>query len=99
MSRSRYILAALAPPADNVPPARVATTVQSEGHPPAATTMVGTVVTRSSSIIRGLVRATRAPARARTPGTTRAGRAARAPALLATSDTLGRAGPVGKAGW
>ena len=68
MSRSRYMLAALAPPADRVPPTRVATTSHSEGHPPAATTMVGTVVTRSSSIIRGLVRATKAPMRASTAG-------------------------------
>ena len=71
MSRSRYILAALAPPADNVPPARVANTNQTEGQPLAATTMVGTVVTSSSSIIRGLVRATSAPTRVRTPGATR----------------------------
>ncbi len=57
MSRSTYMLVALAPPAARAPPTRVATTSQSEGIPPWATTMVGTVVTRRSSMIRGLVSA------------------------------------------
>ena len=58
MSRSITMLRALAPPAASVPPASVATTSQSRGIPRAATTIVGTVVTSSSSMIRGLVSAT-----------------------------------------
>jgi hypothetical protein len=57
MSRSAYMLMALAPPAARAPPTRVATTSHTGGSPRAATTMVGRVVTSSSSMIRGLVRA------------------------------------------
>src|SRR5439155_21255766 len=56
-SRSTYMLAALAPPAAREPPTRVVSTSQPDGRPRAATTMVGTVVTRRSSTMRGLVRA------------------------------------------
>ena len=58
MSRSMTMLVALAPAAARVPPTRVAKISQISGMPRWATTMVGTVVTRSSSMIRGLVRAT-----------------------------------------
>ncbi len=61
MSRSTYMLMALAPPAASEPPSTVATTSHSEGMPCSATTMVGTVVTNSSSMMRGLVSATYAP--------------------------------------
>ena len=65
MSRSRYMLAELALPADNVPPTNVASTSPGEGHPRAATNMVGTVVISSSSMMRGLVSATKAARRAK----------------------------------
>ena len=58
------MLAALAPPAARVPPARVARTRLQRGSPRDATTIVGRVVTSSSSMIRGLVSATK-PARRR----------------------------------
>ena len=58
MSRSTTMLMALAPPAASAPPARVATISQTGGRPRCATTMVGSVVTSRSSMIRGLVRAT-----------------------------------------
>ncbi len=58
MSRSAQLLSVLAPAADSVPPTRVASTSQVPGQPSAASTMAGTVVTRSSSMIRGLVSAT-----------------------------------------
>ena len=58
MSRSTYMLMALAPPAAAEPPTSVASTSQPEGRPRAATTIVGTVVTSRSSMIRGLVSAT-----------------------------------------
>ena len=58
MSRSITMLKALAPPAASVPPTSVATMSQIEGQPSLATTIVGTVVTSSSSMIRGFVRAT-----------------------------------------
>ena len=58
MSRSTTMLMALAPPAASAPPASVATISHSGGRPRWATTMVGNVVTSSSSMIRGLVRAT-----------------------------------------
>ena len=58
MSRSTYMLMALAPPAASVPPMTVATISHTDGRPRSATTMVGTVVTSSSSMMRGLVRAT-----------------------------------------
>ena len=61
MSRSTYMLMALAPPAASVPPSTVATISHSGGTPPWATTIVGTVVTSSSSMMRGLVSATYAP--------------------------------------
>ena len=57
MSRSMYMLIALAPPAASVPPISVTITSQVEGQPPSASTIVGTVVISSSSMIRGLVRA------------------------------------------
>ena len=58
MSRSTTMLAALAPPAERAPPTRVATISHHFGIPRSATTIVGSVVTRSSSMIRGLVSAT-----------------------------------------
>src|SRR6056297_2522403 len=58
MSRSRWLFRALALPADKVPPSRVATTSQVDGHPPSATTIAGTVVTSSNSMMRGLVTST-----------------------------------------
>ena len=58
MSRSTYMLMALAPPADSVPPTTVANISQSEGIPRSATIIVGTVLTNRSSMMRGLVRAT-----------------------------------------
>ena len=71
MSRSMYMLKALAPPAARAPPATVAAINQIEGIPPSATTMVGTVVMSRSSMIRGLVNATNAAIRDldRTPAT------------------------------
>ena len=57
MSRSTYWLMAFAPPAASVPPKTVASISQGEGMPRWARTMVGTVVTSSSSMIRGLVSA------------------------------------------
>ena len=58
MSRSTYMLMALAPPAAKVPPMTVATISHTDGMPCSATTIVGTVVTSSSSMMRGFVRAT-----------------------------------------
>ena len=58
MSLSATMFRALAPPAASEPPTRVASTSHPEGRPRAATTIVGTVVTSSSSTIRGLVSAT-----------------------------------------
>ncbi len=55
MSRSTYMLMALAPPAANVPPITVAAISHSDGRPRSATIIVGTVVTSSSSMMRGLV--------------------------------------------
>ena len=46
-----------APPAARVPPIRVIAINDHAGHLPAARTMVGTVVTSNSSMIRGLVKA------------------------------------------
>ena len=57
MSRSTYMLMALAPPAAKVPPITVAAMSHGDGRPRSATIMVGTVVTRSSSMMRGLVSA------------------------------------------
>ncbi len=68
MSRSTYMLMALAPPAASVPPMTVAAISQSDGMPLSATTMVGTVVTSRSSMIRGLVSATYPPTRERREG-------------------------------
>ncbi|MGD0241329.1 MAG: hypothetical protein ABSB59_13525 [Streptosporangiaceae bacterium] len=56
-------------PAASVPPTSVTRTSFSEGRPRWASSMVGTVVTRSSSMMRGLVSATRA--RTTTPGVRR----------------------------
>ena len=58
MSRSTTMFAALAPPAESAPPTSVATINHHSGTPFAATTIVGSVVTSSSSMIRGLVSAT-----------------------------------------
>ena len=58
MSRSTYMLMALAPPAARVPPSTVHTISQSDGQAPLGHDHVGTVVTSSSSMIRGLVSAT-----------------------------------------
>ena len=58
MSRSTYMLTALAPPAASVPPTSVSSTSPSGGQPRSASTIVGTVVISSSSMIRGLVSAT-----------------------------------------
>ena len=70
-------------------------------QPRAATTMGGTVVTRSSSIMRGLVRATNAPMRASVVASERTGveRAEMVLALLTTWATLGAGRPAGQAGW
>lgn len=58
MSRSTYMLMALALPAASVPPISVTATSDQAGQPCSATTIVGTVVMSSSSMIRGLVSAT-----------------------------------------
>ena len=65
MSRSTTMFMALAPPAASVPPSTVQTISHGDGMPCSATIIVGTVVTRSSSMILGLVRATYAAIRAR----------------------------------
>ena len=66
MSRSTYMLMALAPPAASVPPRSVSSTRPRLGQPRSASTIVGTVVISSSSMIRGLVeRDVRADHRAR----------------------------------
>ncbi len=57
ISRSMYMLMAFAPPAARVPPTIVTTISHRLGQPLLATTMVGIVVMRSSSIMRGFVRA------------------------------------------
>src|SRR5690625_3406175 len=58
MSRSKIMLNVLAEPAAAAPPMRVATTSHRPGQPPAARNIVGIVVTRSSSMMRGFVSAT-----------------------------------------
>jgi hypothetical protein len=58
MSRSYQQLKTLAAPAASVPPTSVAISSRHEGQPPAASIIAGTVVTSSSSMIRGLVSAT-----------------------------------------
>ena len=65
MSRSMTMLIAFAPPAASVPPTTVATTSHVAGQPRRATIIVGTVVTSRSSMMRGLVSATKAAARLR----------------------------------
>jgi hypothetical protein len=50
------MLIAFAPPAANEPPSKVIAINDQLGHSPAANTMVGTVVIKRSSIIRGLVK-------------------------------------------
>jgi hypothetical protein len=52
------MLMALAPPAASVPPINVTITSQVDGQPRSATTIVGTVVINSNSMMRGLVSAT-----------------------------------------
>ena len=58
MSRSYQQLKTLAAPAASVPPTSVATSSRHDGQPRAASIIAGTVVTSSSSMIRGLVSAT-----------------------------------------
>ena len=58
MSRSTTLFKAFAPPAAKAPPIRVAKTKYQLGHPFEAKNIVGTVVTRSNSIILGLVKET-----------------------------------------
>src|SRR3954471_22446643 len=58
MSRSTTQLIVLALPAASVPPTRVSASVHVDGQPRAASIITGTVVTSSSSMMRGLVRAT-----------------------------------------
>ena len=58
MSRSTTILMALAPPAASDPPTIVTAMSQIGGSPRWATTMVGSVVTSNSSMMRGFVSAT-----------------------------------------
>ena len=69
MSRSTYMLIAFAPPAARVPPKTTAAMSHRDGTPPAARTMVGTVVTSSSSMIRGFVSAMYARRVSDRPGT------------------------------
>ena len=57
MSRSRYMLIALAEPAASVPPIKVASISQTDGTPAAASIIAGTVVMRSSTMMRGFVSA------------------------------------------
>ncbi len=64
MSRSMYMFSALAPPADKYPPKQVARTSHSDGTPCSARNITGTVVISRSSMIRGLVKATKAMTRA-----------------------------------
>ena len=61
MSRSSTQLNAFALAAARQPPTMVSSTSRSGGTPPAARNIAGTVVTSSSSMIRGLVRPTYAP--------------------------------------
>jgi hypothetical protein len=70
MSRSTYMLMAWDPPAARVPPKTVANINQIDGSPPSATTIVGTVVTSRSSMMRGFVRAMYAPTLVRSDGRT-----------------------------
>ena len=58
MSRSINMLMALAPPAAKDPPTKVIAINHTDGQPPAATTIVGTVVISNNSMIRGFVNAT-----------------------------------------
>src|SRR5438445_11646739 len=79
MSLSRYMLIVLAAPAASVPPNTVAAISQPDGHPRAASIIVGTVVTTSNTMIRGFVSATYARmvfARPVRSGTTSSARAA-----------------------
>jgi hypothetical protein len=52
-----YMLMAFAPPAAKVPPTIVTTISHRLGQPLLATTMVGIVVIKSNSIMRGFVNA------------------------------------------
>jgi hypothetical protein len=52
------MLMAFAPPAARVPPMTTAATSHSDGTPRSARTIVGTVVTSSSSMMRGFMSAT-----------------------------------------
>jgi hypothetical protein len=51
------MLNVLAPPAASVPPISVTAISPHDGHPPSASTIVGTVVISRSSMMRGLVSA------------------------------------------
>ena len=55
-----YMLKVLAPPAASVPPATVTSTSHRSGIPPFAAIIEGTVVIRSSSMMRGFVSITKA---------------------------------------
>ncbi len=66
MSRSYTQLKTDADPAEKVPPTTVATTRPRSGTPRAAKNMTGTVVSRSSSMTRGLVSPTYAAMTSRT---------------------------------
>src|SRR3954447_14826582 len=68
MSRSSTQFNVLALPAASVPPTTVAATNQSDGTPPSARNITGTVVNSSSSTMRGLVSATYAASTASGPG-------------------------------
>ena len=58
MSASYTQLRAFAEPADSVPPSTVATTSPRDGTPRWARNITGTVVSSSSSMIRGFMRPT-----------------------------------------
>ena len=55
------MLIAFAPPAASDPPSKVIAIKLTDGHLPAASTMVGIVVTNSNSMMRGFVNATYEP--------------------------------------
>ena len=79
MSASATQFSALAEPAAMVPPNNVANTSHGDGMPRAASIIAGTVVTSSSSMMRGLVSATYARStsvRRRGPATERPASAA-----------------------
>ena len=100
------MLIAFAPPAANAPPPIVAAISVSGGQPCSAMTIAGRVVMRSSSMIRGFVRAMYAPTRVvgvrltpctTPPGDSRDGTRGRAPTDITRDRTTwaGRATNVG----